>query len=141
MKNVIFLIAVLLVPGMALAELSVTNGWVTRPVAGVGNSAGYMQLTNTGHESLQIVAVHCEMAMHCHLHQVIHDHGIVRMKGVSEIVVLPNTTVKLEPGGLHVMVMGITEEFRHAKILPVELETQTGSRVRVELQIRGIDQL
>ena len=141
MKNVIFIMALLLLPRMAFAELQVTNGWVTRPIADVENAAGYMQLTNTGHEPLQVVAVHCEFARHCHLHQVTHDQGIVRMKSVSEIDVLPKTTVKLEPGGYHVMVMGITEEFRHAEIMPVELETQAGVRVRVELQIRDISLL
>lgn len=138
MRAGIFFIALLMLPCAAFAELKVTDAWVTLPVAGVENAAGYMQLSNTGHEPLQVVAVHCEMAMHCHLHQVLHDQGIVRMKGVSTIEVLPGTTVKLVPGDLHVMVMGISDEFRDAKTMPIELETQTGLRVSVELQIGGI---
>ena len=80
---------------------------------------GYLTITNTGEAADRLVAVQAEGFDEVSLHESsTDDMGVARMRHVPGIDLPPGETVSLEPGGYHVMFMGLNgDPFE----VPVEL--------------------
>ncbi len=96
----------LVVGGTAQAEgLEVHDAWVRLPPPGT-NTAGYLELRNTADESVRIVGVESAAAQRVEMHRTAVKDGVARMRPVDAIEVPAGGRVALEPGGLHLMLIG-----------------------------------
>lgn len=95
-------------------ELVVRDAWV-RPAAlpedsggAPVNSAAYLVVENRGGNSDRLVDVGFPGATRVELHESFVDSaGVARMRRVDAVVVPAGGDARLEPGGLHVMLMGL----------------------------------
>ena len=94
------------VAGRALADdLDVVGAWVRLPPPG-SNAAAYATFLNPGDHVLRIVNVHAAAAERAELHRSVVEGGVAMMEPVDAIEVPAHGSVSLEPGGLHVMLIG-----------------------------------
>ncbi len=86
--------------------------WSRRPVVGQTTSAVYGILSNGGDTTLRAVSATTSVSDQVELHEVVmNDDGTMTMQEKSGgYEILPNDALVLEPGGLHIMVMGIDPE-------------------------------
>ncbi len=95
-------------------DLAVRDAWV-RPAAlpeSAGgapvNSAAYLVVENRGGASDRLVGVDFAGAARVELHESFVDStGVARMRRVDAVEVPAGAEARLEPGGLHVMLMGL----------------------------------
>ncbi len=87
------------------APLVASNVIVTRPVPGTQISAAYLALTNTSRQKITITKFTSPNFESAELHESVLDDGIARMIALEELTILPQQTVVLQPGGLHLMLM------------------------------------
>ncbi len=85
--------------------LVASNVVVTKPMPGTQVSAGYLALTNMSRQAITITRVSSPDFESTELHESILDNGIARMVAHGDLTILPQQTVLLEPGGLHLMLM------------------------------------
>jgi hypothetical protein len=127
-------------PAAQLGSVSVSAPWA-RASAGMAKAgAAYMTLDNTGSEPATVVGCSTPIAAACELHTHTMDGDVMRMRQVPEIVVPAGETVALEPGGLHVMLMGLAAPLSEGDTLTVSL-TLVGAakgRVDVAVPVQGI---
>ena len=109
-----------------LTELRVQDAWLRQPLPGQNKTAGYCDITNSGRASVTLVGALSDVAEAIEIHRIIHDGDIVRMRRVEKVVIAPGETVRFQPGGLHLMVFGISKLPEHTNI---ELLTATGERI------------
>jgi periplasmic copper chaperone A len=98
----------------AVAEapaLIAQDAWV-REVPGSDVAAVYLTLRNPTTRPISIVSVESPVASHAMIHETKTESGQSRMRPHEQLVVPPGQTVKLEPGGLHIMLDGITRPER-----------------------------
>ena len=126
------------VPALAFAELEVSDAWVSKPIAGVKNAAGYMTLSNIGTTAVEVVAVGCEMAKMCQIHKTIHEDGGAKMRQQKIVSIEAGGSLEFKPGGLHIMVMDVSDEFFKADRLPISLTLSDGEVLDAELLIRAM---
>ena len=95
-------------------DLAVRDAWVrpaTLPETPEGppiNSAAYLVVENRGGASDRLLAVEFSGASMAELHESFVDSsGVARMRRVEAVDVPAGEDVRLEPGGLHVMLMGL----------------------------------
>ena len=75
----------------------------------ISNSAAYVQITNHGKIEDRLIAVRTEIAKHVEIHSMELENGVMRMRPIdSALSIAPGKTVHLVPGGLHIMLMGLT---------------------------------
>jgi copper(I)-binding protein len=95
--------------GSAFAgDISVTGAFArasATPVAKAG--AAYMTLVNDGQEPDRLIGVSAEIAGMSHLHETKSENGVMSMSAVDGLDVPAGGKVALQPGGLHVMMMGL----------------------------------
>ncbi|MEL6681225.1 MAG: copper chaperone PCu(A)C [Pseudomonadota bacterium] len=97
-------------PAWADPNLDITNvkAFATAPSAMAGG--GFMSIANTGETDDRLVAVEANFPrVEIHAHEF-DSEGVARMIHLEDGIVIPaGEIVTLEPGGLHVMFMGLRD--------------------------------
>lgn len=76
----------------------------TAPMAMSGG--GFMTITNNGAEADRLIAVRADFPK-VEVHETMVADGVNRMPPAAAIDIAPGATVTLQPGGYHVMFMGL----------------------------------
>ncbi len=134
----IFLIAPVILLAACSAEpqppLVASDVEVTAPMPGVSTSAGYMVLTNNSDSDILINSVSSPQYGAVELHETAVENGVARMRPVLELRIRAGESVRLERGGLHLMMMRpqpdidtITLNLHSGDALLMSLQTTSGN--------------
>jgi len=107
----------------------------TPPTAAVG--AVYFAVTNAGPEADRLVAVSSPLARRVEIHESRNVQGVVQMRPVTSVDCPPGATVKSEPGGLHVMLVGLKEPLAAGTEFPLSLEFRDAGVLKVEVRVEN----
>lgn len=119
--------AALLVPALALAELPrVRDARVPAPPPGAPVAAGYMTLVNPADETLLITGVSSPDVSRVEMHRSVIVDDVAKMERQETLEVPPAGELVFERGGLHLMLMGLTEPLEPGDGVRVTLRTSAG---------------
>ena len=123
----------------AVGDVQVRLPWAraTAPTAMTG--AGYMEVTNHGNVAERLLSAAAEVSEVVELHTHIRDGEMMRMVEVENIEIPPGETVSLEPGGLHIMFIGLHAPLVAGTEFPLTLEFEQAGSLEVQVMVRGID--
>jgi periplasmic copper chaperone A len=123
------------------AELRAGDVVITAPwtrAAGQGqNGAGYLTLRNTGSTPDRLLAAESPAARVVELHTHIRDGEVMRMRPVNAIALPPGQAVRLEPGGLHLMLIGLTRPLLRGESVPVTLRFERAGSIELRLSVEA----
>lgn len=89
-------------------EASVSGAWLREQKDETGMSAGYFTLCNGSMETLTLTGVSTPAADETDMHETTRDaEGRVSMGPIGEIALKPGERIVFEPGGKHLMLMGL----------------------------------
>ena len=116
-------------------DLAVTDPWSrpTPPAASVG--AVYFSITNGSHKADRLLAISTPIARQVELHESRVVNGTVEMRPVESIECPPGATVRIEPGGLHVMLLGLTHPLAAGTTFPLSLRFRDAGSVTVQVAV------
>ena len=67
------------------------------------------------------------------------DNGVMKMRPVAGgLEIKPGQTVKLDPGGYHVMFMGLKQQLKEGEHFKATLDFAKAGKVDVDFTIEGI---
>lgn len=81
---------------------------VNEPIPGQSVAAGYFSLANSSEEVVTLLRVEANFADRVELHQTMNMNGMNQMRPLQSVHIEPGQAVLFEPGGRHLMLMGIT---------------------------------
>lgn len=107
------------------------------PAGGV--SAVFLQIENTTATADTLVAARTDAAGAVEIHETVTGpDGQRAMQPTDAVPVTPGTTVSLEPGGLHVMLLDLSRDLVEGDSLLVELEFAGRGVLVARAPIRGL---
>ena len=118
----VLLAGAFLAPAATAQPVAVKGAWVRAPAPGQNVAAAYMELTSGSH--VLLIAVTSPVAARAELHATTMDGGVMRMRQVESIELPPAKTVKLAPGGLHVMLLDVKAALKSGDQVPLTLTVQ-----------------
>ncbi|HEV7267490.1 MAG TPA: copper chaperone PCu(A)C [Falsiroseomonas sp.] len=121
---------------VSAGPLRITAPW-TRAMRAGGTGVGYMTIRNTGDTPDRIVAARSPAARTVELHTHIRDGDVMRMRPVPAVELPPGEEVRLAPGGLHLMLIGLAEARERGGTLPVTLVFERAGEVEVQLHVEA----
>ena len=68
---------------------------------------------------------------------MVRDGDVMRMRPVQDIVIAPGQTVELRPGGLHIMMIGLSAAMNQGSRVPLTLRFERAGEVQVELAVEA----
>ena len=105
--------SVVLIVGLCLSAcggdtkppLVATHIVVSKPIPGMRMSAGYLSLTNNTKDAISITRVTSDDFEAVEIHESLLEDGVAKMQRIQKLMVPANSSVSLEPGGKHLMLM------------------------------------
>lgn len=101
-------------------------------------SAGYLSITNTGETADSLVGVEADFPR-VMIHNTKVEDGVASMVHMDSIALEPGQTVVFEPGGLHVMFMGLSEQMVEGQKVPGTLIFENAGRLDIEFNVETVD--
>lgn len=115
----------------------IDHPWARPTQPGQKNGAAYLKsVTNGGKEADRLLRASTPVADRVELHTMSMEGNVMRMREVADIPVPAGQTIKLEPGGLHLMLMGLKQPLKLGDTFPVTLEFERGGRTEVKVWVQ-----
>lgn len=118
-----------------LGDLVIDQAWARPTIGAMKTGAAYMTIANNGTEPDQLVAVSGEVADRVELHTHLMEGGVVKMRPVDAIEVAPGAPTVLQPGGNHVMLIGLQAPLKEGDGFTLTLEFARAGKVAVEVSV------
>jgi len=123
----------------ALADnVKIENAWARATAPGQKVAAGFMDLTADA--DMAVVGGSSPVSNSLELHFMRMDNGVMEMRQMKEIALPKGQTVKLEPGGLHIMFIGMKNQIKAGDKVPVTLIVKGADgkeqKLAVEAEVR-----
>jgi hypothetical protein len=116
-------------------DMHIMKPW-SRPLPAVSvNGAAYMTLMNTGTVADKLISISTPAAKKAEIHTHVMDGGMMKMRPVGSLEIPPGDTSVLQPGGLHIMLMGLTAPLVEGKAFPLTLDFERAGRIELEVMI------
>lgn len=133
----------LLAAGPALAacepveagDLAVSAAWSRASIGAGRPGIVYLTIRNGGAEDDVLTGLATPAAAMPMLHETVVEDGVATMPHVTGVPVPAGTTVALEPGGLHAMLMDLTAPLEEGTTFPVTLTFEEAGAVTVEAEV------
>ncbi len=134
-----WMLAVLLLAGstVAIAEVTVEGAWSRATPPGHPTGAAYFQITNHSTRGDQLIGVTTDRAPRVELHQTIEEGGNARMVHTPQVRLPAGETLSFEPGGRHVMLMGLTEALAEGEVYEITLQLEQAGDLTFQVEVRA----
>jgi copper(I)-binding protein len=119
----------------SLGALRLETPW-TRAAGRGQQGAGYLTIRNSGAAD-RLLAASSPAAQRMELHTHLRDGDVMRMRPVADIPIPAQGVVTLQPGGLHLMLIGLTQALELGQRVPVTLRFERAGEVTVELSVQA----
>ena len=120
-------------------SVEVKDAWIRGTVPAQKATGAFMEIT--GKSNARLVGVESSAAQTVEIHNMTMQNGVMKMFPVEGIDVPAGKTVKLAPGGYHVMFIGLKEQMKPGSHVPLKLNFELADKKResVELQVEVRD--
>lgn len=110
-------------------QLAVHDAWIRAMPPGATMAAGYATLSNDGDAPVTILTAQSNTFRNVTLHETIVSGDIAKMREIHRLVVAPGATIKLEPGGRHLMLMSPRHDIVAGEKVGITFLLRDGKRV------------
>ncbi len=117
------------------APLRILHPW-SRPAPAGSPAAGYLTVVNTGHDSDRLLGGVSTWADKLEIHAVAVADGEAHMRRAARgVSIAPGQTVRLSPGGRHIMMIGLRRPLEAGDRVPVALYFEHAGWVKVRFHV------
>lgn len=117
-------------------DIQITDAWVRETVAGQQGTAGYMTIENRGSSADRLLSVSAASPATASLHETSTADGFSSMRPLQNgLEIPPGGIVPLKPGGMHVMISGLTAPLRNDGALRLTLRFERSGDRAVDFKV------
>jgi copper(I)-binding protein len=107
--------------------------------AGSPVAAGYLVITNKGLSAERLVSFSTDLADQPEVHEMTNEGGVMKMRPLAKGLVIPaGASVKLEPGGYHLMLLKLKKPLTAGQRYKATLVFEKAGPVEVEFEVRAM---
>lgn len=139
MKKVLLLS--LLVASGLFAKMEIENAYVREVPPTMPNSAIFMNIKNGSNKAVDLIKADSSVAKNVELHTHTMSNGMMKMYQIDKITIEANSNTELEPGGFHIMLIGLNQKLKEDDIVEVELSFSNGEKTRIKAPVKKIQSM
>ena len=124
------LLAVLLMIFNFGGDIIIKDQWI-RPGAEKMATALYFTVVNKGSEPDTLYAVKTDVAKMVQIHETYSNGDVMGMREIGSITIEPESLVKLEPGGMHIMVMRLKKDISNGDEIEFKLYFRKAGEISI----------
>jgi copper(I)-binding protein len=120
-------------------DLVITQAWARATPGGAKIGGGYVTVENKGAAPDRLIGGSADIAGKVEVHEMAMNNGVMTMRPLDKgVVIEPGKTVKLAPGGYHLMMFDLKGPLKQGDKVPVTLEFEKAGKVKLSLDVQGI---
>ena len=117
----------------------ISQAWSRATPGGAKVAGGYLTIENKGTVADRLIGGSADIADKVQVHEMATSNGVMTMRPLdSGLIIEPGKTVKLAPGGYHLMLFDLKSPLKQDDKLPVTLEFEKAGKVKLTLDVRGV---
>jgi copper(I)-binding protein len=122
---------------VSLGDLTITDAWARASAGRAPAGAAFMTIENAGADD-RLIAGDADVSETVELHTHVRDGEVMRMRQVEAIDLPAGETTLLQPGGLHVMFIGLHAPLKEGESFPLTLSFEQAGEVTVTVTVKGV---
>ena len=123
-------------------DLVITQAWSRATPGGAKIAGGYLTIENKGSAPDRLIGGTGEVAGKIEVHEMSMKDGVMTMRFLDKgLAIEPGKTVKLAPGGYHLMMLDLKSPLKQGDKVPVTLEFEKAGKVTLSLDVQGVGAL
>jgi copper(I)-binding protein len=120
-------------------DLVISQAWTRATPGNSKLGGGFLTIENKGSAPDKLIGVSGDVAGKIEVHEMKMDGGVMKMRPVEGgLTIDPGKTVKLAPGGYHLMMMDLKNPLKQGDKVPVTLQFEKAGNVAVTLDVEGV---
>jgi periplasmic copper chaperone A len=120
-------------------DLVISQPWTRATPGGAKTGGGFLTIENKGSAPDKLIGASADGAGKIEVHEMSMNDGVMKMRPVEGgLTIDPGKTVKLAPGGYHLMMMDLKAPLKQGDKLPLTLQFEKAGKVAVTLDVQGI---
>jgi uncharacterized protein YcnI len=120
-------------------DIVVKQAWSRATPSGAKVASGYLTIENKGPAPDRLLGGSSDAAAKVEVHEMATRDGVMTMRELEGgLAIAPATTVKLAPGGYHLMLTDITKPLKPGDTITVTLDFEKAGKKAVTLRVLGI---
>jgi len=131
------LLATLFAASGHAADVEISGAWARATIGAGTTGVAYLTVTNHGADNA-IIGAQSPVAERAGLHGHKMDGDVMRMRPVESIDLPDGGTVTMAPGGLHVMLIGLTTPLAEGERFSLTIRLADGGVATTTVMIAGV---
>lgn len=137
----LFVLTVVILSGCSPVQettggIEVSNVWARPSQMMAGNGAVYMNISNNSGQDDRLVSASSSVAETVEIHQTTMVDDVMKMAPVEGIEVPADGEAALEPGGYHIMLINLVEDFMPGDTFSVTLNFEHAGEISVDVTVQ-----
>ncbi len=117
----------------AYTTVSFSRPWALATKPGQKNGAAYMELEAS--EAAVVTKLESPQAKAVEVHSMTEDKGVMKMRKLDRLDLPARTSVKLQPGGLHLMLIGLKKPMKAGDTVVVKMTIVGADKKETTMQV------
>jgi copper(I)-binding protein len=120
-------------------DLAISQAWSRATPGGAKIGGGYLTIENKGAAPDRLIGGSADIAGKVEVHEMAMNNGVMTMRPLDKgLAIEPGKTVKLAPGGYHLMLSDLKNPLKKGDKVPVTLEFEKAGKVTISLDVQGV---
>src|SRR5882757_1649570 len=120
-------------------DLVISQAWSRATPSGAKIAGGYLTIENKGAAPDRLLGGSGDIAGKVEVHEMGMNNGVMTMRPLEKgLVIDPGKTVKLAPGGYHLMMFDLKGSFKQGDKVPITLQFEKAGKVTLSLEVQGV---
>jgi copper(I)-binding protein len=120
-------------------DLVISQAWSRATPGGAKVGGGYLTIENKGSAPDRLIGGSAAVAGKVEVHEMSMNKGVMTMRPLENgLTIEPGKTVKLAPGGYHLMLTDLKSPLKRGEKVPLTLEFEKAGKVKVTFDVEGV---
>jgi copper(I)-binding protein len=120
-------------------DLVISQAWSRATPSGAKVGGGYITIENKGTAADKLIGASSDAAGSIQVHEMSMSGGTMQMRPLENgLAIEPGKTVKLAPGGYHLMMMDLKKPLKQGDKLSISLQFEKAGKVQVSFDVMGV---
>ncbi|CUU71298.1 Copper metallochaperone%2C bacterial analog of Cox17 protein [Campylobacter hyointestinalis] len=117
------------------ADIDVNGAFAKATAPNVQNSAAFMTITNNTDQNISLVSASNSVSKFTELHTHVSENGMKKMIQIPQIDIPAKSSIELKPGGLHIMMIGLSKAVNPGDKVDLTLNFSNGKSI----DLKGVE--
>ena len=120
------------------ADVTPLRAWARATAPGQESGGIFLTLRNRGGAADRLIGGSSPAAGAVEIHSMTMDGDVMRMRRQPDVEIAPGQSVTLEPGGTHLMLMGVKAPLAAGAAFPLTLQFAQSGQKQIEVKVLPI---